>query len=350
MSVTKKVSDQKLNKWTTEIENAWQKSVESVVEVGRLVKKAKEELGVSFSLLETKLPFSSTVAAFLVKIAENPVLSNPAYHNKLPNGYNTLYHLAGVDQNTLVDQLNSGEITPNLTLEKAKKLRDKSGDVLQNKKKKPNRRYEPEILQVGVLSIEKPKYIDEFEKELGDLILKYNGSISWSKSEGSLIDFCMKSIHSLAMDKIRDSERKLNRVSLDELRILEDAAHYLTKERNRKNVTDIDVNGKIVERSCLPDDYKDLVQIRKLIGEKIITRGVMKKWCAENKVPNQFIDLSSIDKDLYVWEQVRLITAKIDVSGGMKRLKGMASHSTNPKIKALAEKALLTLAHIDKKD
>lgn len=350
MSVPKKVGDQKINKWQVQIETAWQKSVESVIEVGRLVKKAKEELGVSFSLLETQLPFSSTVAAFLVKIADNPVLSNPVYHNKLPNGYNTLYHLAGVDQNTLVDQINSGEITPNLTLEKAKKLRDKSGDVSQNTKKKPNRRFEPEILQVGVLSIEKPKYLDEFEEELAALLLKYNGSILRSKSEGSLIEYCMKTVHSVAMDNIRDSERRLKRVSLDELRILEDAAHYLTKERNRKNVTDIDVNGKIVERSCLPDDYKDLVRIRKLIGENIITRGVIKKWCAENKVPNQFIDLSSIDKDLYVWEQLRLITDKKDVSGGMKRLKGMASRSTNPKIKELAEKALLMVTYFDRKD
>ena len=103
-------SEKELNAWRQKIEAAWHKSVASVIEVGKLIKQAKETLGVSYTLLETELPFSSTVAAFLVKIAEHPVLSNPAYYPKLPNSYNTLYHLAKVDEKQLVKQIESGEM------------------------------------------------------------------------------------------------------------------------------------------------------------------------------------------------------------------------------------------------
>ena len=83
------ISKRELANWRKRIETAWQKSVESVIEVGKLVQQAKEELGASYSLLETELPFSSTVAAFLIKIVEHPVLSNPKYFPKLPNKYNS---------------------------------------------------------------------------------------------------------------------------------------------------------------------------------------------------------------------------------------------------------------------
>lgn len=43
------------DEWKHRIEDAWQKSVASVIEVGKLIKQAKEELGASFSLLETEL-------------------------------------------------------------------------------------------------------------------------------------------------------------------------------------------------------------------------------------------------------------------------------------------------------
>lgn len=115
-------TNKEVDQWRASIESAWQKSVQSVIEVGRLVKQAKEELGSSYALLETQLPFSSTVAAFLVKIAERPVLSDAQYYSKLPNGYNTLYYLASVDEETLKEQIDKGEVTPNFTIANAKAL------------------------------------------------------------------------------------------------------------------------------------------------------------------------------------------------------------------------------------
>ena len=56
-----------------------------------------------------------------------------------------------------------------------------------------------------------------------------------------------------------------------------------------------------------------------------------------------------MDKELYIWEQVRLITEKKDVKGGIKRLRDMASRSTIPKIKSLAQKVLKEVTRFDKK-
>jgi hypothetical protein len=100
---------------------------------------------------------------------------------------------------------------------------------------------------------------------------------------------------------------------------------------------------------CLPDDYRDLPRIRKLLGIEHVTRGQLKKWCIENRVPNQFTEMSSMDKELYIWEQVRLVAEKKDVKGGMKKLKDMAGRSTIPKIMALSQKALKEVTRFDNK-
>lgn len=131
--------------------------------------------------------------------------------------------------------------------------------------------------------------------------------------------------------------------------MLEDAAHYLAKEKNQKNKAEIVLNGELVTRTCLPSDYKDYERITKLLDHKEITRGFLKKWCIDNKVPNQFTELSSMDKELYIWEQVRLVTEKRDVKGATKRLNDMASYSTIPKIKNLAQKALKEVTRFSNK-
>lgn len=182
-----------LAEWRARIESAWQKSVQSVIEVGKLVKQAKEQLGVSYTLLETELPFSSTVAAFLIKIAENPVLSNPTYYSRLPNGYNTLYYLASVDEKQLVAQIESGEVTPNFTLASAKALRTAlpkvpSATPVSSKKLKDV------TYEVGILSVAAPHNVDQFEKELAELLEKHGGAITLTHKENSLAEWHRKLI------------------------------------------------------------------------------------------------------------------------------------------------------------
>lgn len=341
-------AQQDLAEWRARIESAWQRSVASVIEVGKLIKQAKDALGVSFTLLETELPFSSTVAAFLVKIAENPVLSNPIYYPKLPNSYNTLYHLTSVDEQQLVKQIESGEITPNYTLSRAKSLRVTSpkaaaANVAATNAKKAH------TYEVGMLAIAKPHNVDQFEADLAALLEKYGGTITLTRNEKSLAEWHRKLIHQQALDHIAKSEAELKVVSLEEMRMLEDAAHYLQKDKNQKHKREIVIDGELVTRTCLPDDYKDFKQLVKLLGREEIQRGFIKKWCIEHKVPNQFTELSSMDKKLYVWEQVRLITEKKDVKGATKRLKDLVSNSKVAAVQSLAQKALAEVTRFDRK-
>jgi len=118
--------------------------------------------------------------------------------------------------------------------------------------------------------------------------------------------------------------------------MLENASDFLNKQKKLTIKKEVEVKGKKVMRACLPDDYSDLKKLIKLIGKKEIFKSELRDWCIENKVPNKFTDLRSIDKELYVWEQVRLILEKKDVKGGMARLKDMGHYSTSEEIKELA--------------
>ena len=57
--------------------------------------------------------------------------------------------------------------------------------------------------------------------------------------------------------------------------------------------------------------------------------------------------MKSMDKEFYLWDQVRLIIEKKDVKGGIKRLKDMGSHGRIPEIKALAQKLLKEITRFD---
>jgi hypothetical protein len=328
-------SQKELAEWRSRIESAWQKSVQSVIEVGNLVKQAKEQLGVSYTLLETELPFSSTVAAFLIKIAENPVLSNPTYHARLPNGYNTLYYLASVDEKQLVQQIENGEITPNFTLASAKSLREalpKKPTSTTAVPKKPK----TVTYVVGSISIAAPDNVDQFQKDLTKLLIKYSGTITHTHKDQSLADWHNQKLLSQALEKISEYESELNTtVSLENMRILEDACFYISKEKNRKYKVEIVKDGELVERVAIPTDYKDYKVLSKLLGVENVTRGEIEKYCVTNKIPNQFTDLKSMDKEIYLWEQARLILEKKDIKGAMKRLKDMSSRSRFPAIREL---------------
>ena len=340
MKITESNVESNLESWRLRIDKAWSKSVESVIEVGRLIRQAKQELGVSYSLLETKLPFSSSVAAYLVKIADNPVLSNPVYFNKLPNSYNTLYHLAGVEEQELVDKLEKGEITPNFTLLSAKAIKAPSKNIVATKATKKQTK---ESFVVGTISIELPRNVEEFTADLQEFLAKYRGSVAYSFTENSLALEHRKALLKHALARIKVTEAELNTVTYDQLRMLESAAYYLQKEKNQKVMGEIVHNGEVVLRPCLPTDYKDYESLRKLLQKDVITRVGLRKWCVENKVPSQFVELRNIDKELYVWEQVRLVIERADVKGGLKRLRDMATFGKTASIKKLAAKVLKEL-------
>jgi hypothetical protein len=65
--------------WEVLIQGAWQKETGRILEVGKLLLQAREQLlPAVFKAL--RLPFKARMAQMLAKIAANPVLADPANH------------------------------------------------------------------------------------------------------------------------------------------------------------------------------------------------------------------------------------------------------------------------------
>jgi hypothetical protein len=332
-----------VDQWRVRIAAAWQRTVESVVEVGRLINESRDQLGATYALLETELPFSSTVAAFLSKIAKNPVLSDPANFAKLPSGINTLYHLTFIEEEELRKQIEHGEISPDFTLNEAKALREpktaqgRSGSAITKPK-------ESNLVEVGVLSVSIPKSLDKFSQDLAALLEKYKGQISLSRGTSSLAELHRTKLHDLAVQNIAKVEDGIKPVDLETMRIFEDAILFLQKDKDGKYRKEIEIDGKPVQRSCLPTDYPDFKALKKWLGTSEITRGLLLTYCIDKRIPVRYVDTKDIDKEFYIWEQVRLYTAKKDTNGSLKRLRDLAARSTYPNIRKLAHQVLAEIA------
>jgi len=107
----------KAEQWAAQICTQLGKSVESILEIGRLLEKAKADLvhgewGRMFT--DGLVPFSQQTANKLMAIAADLVLSNPAHVRSLPPAWGTLYELSKVPDNTLKNALRDGVITPDM--------------------------------------------------------------------------------------------------------------------------------------------------------------------------------------------------------------------------------------------
>jgi hypothetical protein len=105
----------------TLITASWRTAAASIVETGRLINLAEQELSPSdYRTLRLYLVensgLSQTVVSKLKTIARNPTLLNPDYQGKLPPSYATLYHIAKIDETKLKEAIEQGVINPNTQL------------------------------------------------------------------------------------------------------------------------------------------------------------------------------------------------------------------------------------------
>jgi hypothetical protein len=118
--------DDQEDDWVKRISRRWFKVVESIIETGRLLIKAKEELGhgrFGEMIQRGDMLFRARTAQCLMAIARNPVLSNPQYVSHLPPSWGTLYDLTALPADRLVDLIEEdGRITPNLQRHEVKAL------------------------------------------------------------------------------------------------------------------------------------------------------------------------------------------------------------------------------------
>ena len=81
--------------WAARITERWRASVESIIESGRLLLRAKDALphGEFGAMCEHHLPFTARTAQMLMAIAEDQRLANPKFISLLPASWGTLYDL-----------------------------------------------------------------------------------------------------------------------------------------------------------------------------------------------------------------------------------------------------------------
>jgi Protein of unknown function (DUF3102) len=108
------------------ISAAWQNTVRNIVETGRFLIEAKEDIGRGGfeEMIRAELPFGPRTAQRLMEIAEDRVLSNTTHASHLPASWMTLYELAklpkhGLDLEVLIEE---GAIHPKMERKDARAL------------------------------------------------------------------------------------------------------------------------------------------------------------------------------------------------------------------------------------
>jgi hypothetical protein len=122
--------------WIERIKSGWQKAAESIIQVGRdlIALRAKHSGQWTFhQTITQRLPFDVRTAQRLIKIAENPVLTDATHVSRLPPSWGTLYELATkLPPHVLKAKLADGSITPKLERKDVRALNPQSKPVRSN--------------------------------------------------------------------------------------------------------------------------------------------------------------------------------------------------------------------------
>ena len=97
--------------WASRIAAAWQKSRESIIEVGNLLIEAKSALphGEFEAMVASELPFGARSAQRLMVIAGDVRLTNPTHVSLLPASWGTLYALTKLSDDEWGNALEAGD-------------------------------------------------------------------------------------------------------------------------------------------------------------------------------------------------------------------------------------------------
>ena len=103
--------------WAARIAASWRKSVESILETGRLLAEAKALLphGQFGLMIEVDLPFTPSTAQRLMAIANDPRINDPGTIPLLPPSWGTLYALTKLPDDEFRRRLSGGEIAPTMS-------------------------------------------------------------------------------------------------------------------------------------------------------------------------------------------------------------------------------------------
>jgi hypothetical protein len=102
--------------WAARIVAAWRKSVEGVIDAGRLLIEAKAALerGAFIDMIERDLPFGARYAQMLMKVAADRRLTKANHGSLLPPSPRALYELTKLSDQQFNDKIATGEIHPEM--------------------------------------------------------------------------------------------------------------------------------------------------------------------------------------------------------------------------------------------
>ena len=330
----------RIDKWHARIQAAWGKTIEDVINLGRLLNQAKAELGVNYKELEKRLSFSPGKITMLTRIADHAVLSNPNNSSKLPIGYNTLYQLSLVQDQILEEKIKTGDITPKLTLSEAKTLRMQSeGQSSSNVKDQAVPSYD-----VGKIRIRDVTDLSKFQEELHQLIEKYQGSMSYSANDNSIAEYHRERLHTQASNEVKTLDSGIIR----KISALEEVILYLQDKRTPKvkGTGERDKFDRHFEK-FLPPNHPSYTKVTNLLESKDIDLKYIQKWSKQHNIPNSEINPSEINSDVYVWYLVQQITDKNPNRMAKKRLEDIATNCTAENIKELAQTQLAAIKRFE---
>jgi hypothetical protein len=99
--------------WSSAIRMAWTKSTSDIIETGKLLLQAREELDRNvFNAM--KLPFKLRTRQRLMAIAEHSVLSDATHVSHLPPSWGTLYELSRIPAEILLAKIEDGSVHPGM--------------------------------------------------------------------------------------------------------------------------------------------------------------------------------------------------------------------------------------------
>ena len=111
--------------WATYIGNCWHHAVEGVIETGRMLIDAQDNLehGEFLPMVKNDLPFGEDTAQRLMALARHPVISNAAHARHLPPHWMTLFEMTRLPPKEVADRIANGTINNKTTRKQVRDLR-----------------------------------------------------------------------------------------------------------------------------------------------------------------------------------------------------------------------------------
>lgn len=161
----------KVDEWAQRISTRLTQCAEAILDVGRMLCQAKQELrhGEFLEMVDSRLRFSASTAQRLMAVARDPRITNTAHAQYLPPSWMTLYELTRLPDPVLEEAFEQGRITPEMRRKDAVRLLREA---------KNGHHVEP--VAGPVSTMEPGRFVDSFEALQGETFSCIYADPPWS--------------------------------------------------------------------------------------------------------------------------------------------------------------------------